>query len=61
MTDHLRALLFSMLMGFHNALEQDDLGLEDQGAFRIEHREPNEGRAVHPERTFIWLESSLLN
>ncbi|MBK9416403.1 MAG: hypothetical protein IPO05_18930 [Flavobacteriales bacterium] len=61
MIDHLRPLLFSMLLGFHNALEQDDIGIEDQVAFRIEHREPNEGRVAHPERTFIWLESSLLN
>lgn len=57
----LRAVLFSLLIGFHNALEQDDRGVEDQGALRIELREPKDGRLAHPERTFIWLESSLLN
>lgn len=56
-----RAALISLLIGFHNALEQDDRGGEDQVAFRIEYREPNDGRHAHPERTFIWLESSLLN
>jgi hypothetical protein len=61
MIDHLRPLLFSMLLGFHNALEQDDFGIEDQVA--LPHRAPRTERGTGraSERTFIWLESSLLN
>lgn len=59
---HVRSLIFSLLVGFHNAWEQDDKALEELGVrFRIEHRLSTEHPLAHPERCFFWGESSLLN
>lgn len=58
----LRSVLFSLILGFHNAWEQDDRGLEELGIrFRAEYREPLAHPLHHPERCFFWGESSLLN
>lgn len=62
LAQHLRAVLFGLLIGFHNALEQDDRGLEELAMrFRADHREPLGHALEHPERCFFWGESSLLN
>lgn len=59
---HVRSLLFSMLVGFHNAWDQDDRSLEELGIrFRFEHREFAEHPLARPERCFFWGQSSLLN
>jgi len=58
----LRSMLFSVLLGFHNAWEMDDAGLEELSArFHIAHREPVDQVLSTPERCFFWGESSLLN
>ena len=58
----LRSMVLSMLLGFHNAWEQDDAALDDLAVqFRVEYREPNGLALQHPERCFFWNESSLLN
>jgi hypothetical protein len=55
-------MLFSVLLGFHNAWEMDDAGLEELSArFHIAHREPVDQVLSTPERCFFWGESSLLN
>lgn len=55
-------MIFSLLVGFHNAWELDDKALEELGVrFRIEHRLHTEHALAHPERCFFWGESSLLN
>lgn len=57
-----RTFLFSLLLGFHNAWEQDDASLEEiSGRFRAEYRGPVGHVLDHPERCFFWGESSLLN
>jgi hypothetical protein len=56
-----RALLFSMLIGFHNALEQDDRGVDEGRGPRIERRHWVEPEAGSPARYYFWAESSLLN
>ncbi|MEZ4755921.1 MAG: hypothetical protein R2817_03730 [Flavobacteriales bacterium] len=57
----LRAVLFSLLIGFHNALEQDDRGADERRVPRIERRYWVEPEGVSPARCFFWAESSLLN
>jgi hypothetical protein len=57
----LRAVLFSMLIGFHNALEQDDRGMEEHRGPRIERRHWVAPEARSPARCFFWAGSSLLN
>jgi len=59
---HVRTVLFSLLIGFHNAWEQDERGMEELAMrFRAEYREPVGHPLDHPERCFFWGESSLLN
>ncbi len=58
----LRSVVFSMLLGFHNALEQDAAGLDEQGrTVRAEYREPARTGLDDPARCFFWGESSLAN
>lgn len=58
----LRSIVFSLILGFHNALEQDDRGLEELSMrFQAEYREPLDHALEHPARCFFWGESSLLN
>lgn len=62
MPQALRSILFSMILGFHNAWELDDRGLEELGIrSRAEYREPIAHPLERPERCFFWGESSLLN
>jgi len=54
--------MFSVLLGFHNALEQDDAALEEVAVhIRIAHHEPLAHLLARPERCFLWNASSLLN
>lgn len=58
----LRGLLFSMLLGFHNALEQDDADLTTMtGSFRLVQTVPDELGQVDLARTFLWGHSGLAN
>jgi hypothetical protein len=58
----LRSIVFSIVLGFHNAWEQDDRGLEELSMrFQAEYREPLDHVLDRPERCFFWGESSLLN
>lgn len=58
----LRGLLFSMLLGFHNAWEQDDAALDEvNGLVRVVRWEPRPDAFSRPERCFFWAASSLLN
>jgi len=58
----LRSIVFSMVLGFHNAWEQDERSLEELSMrFQAEYREPLDHVLDHPERCFFWGESSLLN
>ena len=58
----MRTLLFTVLLGFHNALEQDDADLEEIAVhIRIDHRDPLEDLLVRSERCFFWNRSSLMN
>ncbi len=51
-----------MIIGFHNAWEQDDLSLEELTIrFRAEYREPVGHPLERPHTCFFWGESSLLN
>jgi len=57
-----RSLMFSVLLGFHNALEQDDAALEEVAVhIRIAHHDPLAHLLARPERCFLWNASSLLN
>jgi hypothetical protein len=57
-----RTWLLSMLLGFHNAWEQEDVDLAELG-IRIHATNPGSMYAelAHPERCFFWGASSLLN
>jgi hypothetical protein len=58
----LRGLLFSMLLGFHNALEQDDAELDTlSGAFRLVQTAPDQLGQADLARTFLWGHSGLAN
>ncbi len=58
----LRTLIFSMLLGFHNAWDQDDAALEELSVrFKAEYRSPIGHVLDDPEHCFFWGESSLLN
>jgi hypothetical protein len=58
----LRGLVLALVLGFHNAWEQDDAALEDLGMrIRADRPDPCNEALEHPERCFFWLESSLLN
>jgi|688.fasta_scaffold43546_2 hypothetical protein len=58
----LRSVVFSLLLGFHNAMEQDAAGLDDQGrTVRAEYREPARTGLDDPARCFFWGGSSLAN
>jgi hypothetical protein len=59
--EDIRAVLFSLLMGFHNALEHDGRGVSGHRAPRIERRHRVEPEARSPARCFFWAGSSLLN
>jgi hypothetical protein len=57
-----RTTLFSLLLGFHNALAQEDISLEELGVqVRPMHHDPLAHLLARPERCFFWNESSLLN
>ena len=56
-----RAALFSLLIGFHNAFEQDDRAVDEHRGPRIERRHWVEPEAGSPARCHFWAESSLLN
>ncbi|MCW5897658.1 MAG: hypothetical protein KIT10_00175 [Flavobacteriales bacterium] len=57
-----RSILFSLLIGFHNAWEQDDRGLEELAIrFQTSYREPMSNPLASPHSCFFWGESSLLN
>ena len=62
MTRLARTWLLSMILGFHNAWEQDDADLDDLG-IRVysDHRAFAAAELAFPERCFFWGESSLLN
>ncbi len=58
----LRGLLFSMLLGFHNAIEQDEADLKSMsGAFRLVQVDP--GLLGHSDlaSSFLWGSSSMAN
>ena len=58
----LRGLLFSALLGFHNALEQDDADLTTMtGSFRLVQTAPDQLGQVDLARTFLWGHSGLAN
>lgn len=58
----LRSVAFSMVLGFHNAMEQEDHGLEElRMRFHTELRAPVGHPLERPERCFFWAESSLMN
>jgi len=58
----LRSVLFSMVLGFHNALEQDDASLEDlRPAMRVHLPDHGASLLARPERCFFWGSSSLAN
>jgi hypothetical protein len=58
----LRGMLFSMLLGFHNALEQDEAELTTiSGAFRLVQTAPDQPGQADLARTFIWGHSGLAN
>ena len=58
----LRDVLFSMLLGFHNAWAYDDAGLDDLlHNHRLAYRFPGEYPLDRPEPRFFWGESSLAN
>ncbi len=57
-----RTSLLSLLLGFHNALEQDDAALEELAVhIRVAHHDPYSALLARPERCFFWNGSSLLN
>lgn len=57
-----RSLFFSVVLGFHNALEQDEAALEEVAVqIRIAHHDPLAFDLSRPERCFFWNESSLMN
>jgi hypothetical protein len=56
-----RAVLLSLLIGLHHALEQDERGVHKRRGPRIERRHWVEPPAGSPVRCFFWAESSLLN
>lgn len=57
-----RSVLFSLLIGFHNAWEQDDLAFDEPSArYRVIHRMPVDPALQRPARCFFWGISSLLN
>lgn len=57
-----RSLLFTVVLGFHNALEQDDAALEEIAVqIRVTHHDPLAVLLARPERCFFWDQSSLLN
>lgn len=58
----LRGVIFSMLLGFHHALEQDEADLQTMsGAFRLVQTDP--GLSGHSDlaRSFLWGDSSMAN
>jgi hypothetical protein len=58
----LRGMLFSMLLGFHNALEQDEAELDTlSGTFRLVQTAPDQLGHADLARTFIWGHSGLAN
>lgn len=58
----LRSMVLSLLLGFHNAFNQEDAALEELGAHvRVAHHDPLALLLARPERCFFWGESSLLN
>jgi hypothetical protein len=58
----MRTLLFTVLLGFHNALEQDDAVLEEVAVhIRIAHHDPLATLLARAGRCFFWNGSSLLN
>ena len=62
MPEALRSILFSLMLGFHNAWEQDDAALDELGQrFRVAYQAPVDHALARPERCFFWGESSLLN
>jgi len=57
-----RSMLFGLLLGFHNAWEQDDASLEELGAgLYAAYREPMGHPLARPGACFFWGSSSLLN
>ena len=57
-----RTWLLSMLLGFHNAWEQEEHDLSDLGIrIHADHRGFGYVELTQPERCFFWGESSLLN
>lgn len=58
----LRGMLFSILLGFHNALEQDDAELDTlSGAFRLVQTAPEQLGQADLARTFLWGQSAFAN
>ena len=58
----MRTLLFTVLLGFHNALEQDDADLEEIAVhIRNDHQDPLATLLARAGRCFFWNGSSLLN
>jgi hypothetical protein len=58
----LRHLLFSLVLGFHNAWEHDDADLHDLARrHRIAYSHPGMHPLDRPARSFFWAESSLAN
>lgn len=58
----LRSYLFSLLLGFHNAFEQEERAMEEL-AIRVVTVQilPGEQAMAHPARCFLFGESSLAN
>lgn len=62
MARRFRTVLFSLLLGFHNALEGEESALEAPGVLvRTALPDPNAAYLAHPARCFFWNASSLLN
>jgi len=54
--------MLAMVLGFHNAFEQDEASLETVAAHhRQEYRAPIPMGMEDPARCFFWAESPLLN
>lgn len=57
-----RSWILSMLLGFHNAWEQEEADLADLGMrIHADLRGLDSPELAYPERCFFWGESSLLN
>lgn len=62
MAQRLRSVLFSLLLGFHNAWAHDDAALEEVAVhIRLAQHDPLADALSRPARCFFWNASSLLN